>query len=644
MVSAAVSTGTRQGLRQLLAPDMPERRKFSDAWLFITTGLGAIFALTYIYFAFAFVDFSVFLSLYFGFTGVLAFLCWPARSSSPRHRPSVPDVGLSLLTVATVVWYIATNDERTASAGGAVARVELFFGCIAIFLSLEMCRRIMGLILPLIAVMLIIYNIFGAGLPGLLAHNGIAFDQFVSFTFSEEGVFGVVTSTFATYVFLFIVFGAFLQSSGLGKLFIDLALGLFGTARGGAGKVAVVASGLLGTVLGSGAGNVVVTGSITIPLMKRHGFKPEFAGAVEAVASLGGHLAPPVMGATAFVVAAFTKTDYTHIMLISVVPAFLYYVSLFTTVHLRACREGIKGLSTEEVPDWRRVLRRGWFRLIPLLLLCVLLGAGYSVYRAAVFAILAIVVVNLFDAEARMSLRSLVTTLSEGAISSVLVGVTGGVMGVVLAGVLLPGVAIKFSSIVIGLSLGLLPLLLLLMVLISYVLGMGMTILASYIVLAILAGPAMTDFGVPLLITHMFLLWISQDASITPPFCINAFVAASIAKSNPMRTGFSAVYLGKPLYIIPTLFVFTPMLATGTWEEVIRTWISCSVALVLTSAAFEGWLLRRTTALERALFALAALLLYAPQLWADIGGLAVGLAAMALHRRDGADARARTGR
>lgn len=595
--------------------------------------IGVVFGLAYIYFAFRFVDFSVFLSLYFGFTGVLAFLCWPARQASPRERPGAADVGLALLTVATVAWYIGTNEERVASAGGTVPAIELAFGCIAIALSLEMCRRIMGLILPLVAVVLIAYNLFGSGLPGILAHNGIAFSQFVSFVFSEEGIFGVVTSTFATYVFLFIVFGSFLQASGLGKLFIDLALGLFGTARGGPGKVAVVASGLLGSVLGSGAGNVVVTGSITIPLMKRHGFKPEFAGGVEAVASLGGHLMPPVMGATAFVVAAFTKTDYLHVMLISVVPALLYYLSLFATVHMRACREDIKGLTRAEVPDWRAVLRKGWIRLIPLFILCVLLASGYSAYRAAVFATLSIVVVNLFDREARLSWRGVTDALANGAISSVLVGVTGGVMGIVLAGVLLPGVAIKFSSIVIGLSFGILPLLLLLMILISYVLGMGMTILASYIVLAILAGPAMTDFGIPLLVTHMFLLWVSQDASITPPFCINSFVAASIAQSNPMRTGFHSVYLGKPLYIIPALFVFTPMLANGPWEDVIRTWVSCAIALVFTSAALEGWLLRRTTLLERSLLGVSALLLYAPQLWADVAGAAFGMAAIAMHWR-----------
>jgi len=619
--------------RQLLAPDMPERRSLSPRWLTLVKAIGAAFGVAYICFAFVFVDFSVFLSLYFGFTGVLAFLCWPARQSSPRERPSLPDIALSLLTIATVAWYIATNEERTASAGGAVPPLELAFGCLAIALSVEMCRRIMGLILPVVAVVLILYNIFGSGLPGILAHNGIAFSQFVSFVFSEEGIFGVVTSTFATYVFLFIVFGSFLQASGLGRLFIDLALALFGTSRGGAGKVAVAASGLLGTVLGSGAGNVVVTGSVTIPLMKRHGFKPEFAGAVEAVASLGGHLMPPVMGATAFVVAAFTKTDYAYVMLISVVPAVLYYVSLFATVHMRACREGITGLRRSEVPDWRQVLKKGWMRLMPLVILCVLLAWGYSAYRSAVFATLSIIVVNLFDREMRLSWRGLMDALADGAVSSVLVGVTGGVMGIVLAGVLLPGLALKFSSIVIGLSFGLLPVLLLLMALISYVLGMGMTILASYIVLAILAGPAMTDFGVPLLVTHMFLLWISQDASITPPFCINTFVAASIAKSNPMRTGFLSVYLGKPLYIIPILFVFTPMLTNGPWDDVIRTWVSCTLALILTSAALEGWLLRRTTALERGMLAVSALFLYAPQLWADAFGLLAGLTAFALQRR-----------
>jgi len=623
----------RGGWREVIAPDIPVRRPLTGVAATASKAIALAFACYYIYAALRFVDPSIFLAAYVGFTGLLAFLCFPASKRSPTNRPSALDWLLAAATLATTIYYIWSFDERLMSAGGRVGVAEVAFGTIAVAVSLEMCRRLLGPILPLIAMVLIAYNIWGSHFPAAIAHNGIAFDRFISFAYSEEGIFGVVTSTFATYVFLFILFGAFLQSSGIGQIFIDMAFSLFGSSRGGAGKVAVVASGLLGSVLGSGAGNVLVTGSVTIPLMKRHGFKPEYAGGVEAVASLGGHIMPPVMGAAAFVVAAFTHTDYATILLISIVPALLYYVSLFFTVHFYACRNAIGGMERGDVPSLRKVWRQNWFLLTPIWLLIGMLVAGYSAYFTAVCSILAIMAVSALKRASFFSLRWIVDTLVDGAIGSVIVGVTGGVMGIVLAGALLPGLALKFSSLVLTYSFGLLPVLIMLILLISLIFGMGMTILAAYIVLAILAQPAMLEFGIPLLTIHMMLLWISQAASITPPFCINAFIAANIANANPMKTGFNSVYLGQPIYILPILFVYTPMLMDGPWDAVIATWVTCALAIIATASVMEGYLLAPLSWIQRGGVAVAAILLYWPDYYSDAAGLVLGALLLWLNGR-----------
>ncbi|WP_417248692.1 TRAP transporter permease [Celeribacter sp.] len=625
--------------RRIFAPDMPPQRSLTGIVKWLVFAVSVAFSLFYIFAAFRYVDVSIFLSAFIGFTGFLTFLIFPASSRSSQCRPSLLDWGLSLTTIAFSVYYVISYMDRLMNAGGSIGKVEAGFSLAAVIVCLEMCRRMLGPILPTIALVLVAYNLWGPYFPDIIAHEGIAPERFFSYAFSEEGIFGVVTSTFATYVFLFIVFGTFMQSSAIGQLFIDLAFSLFGHKPGGAGKVAVVASGLIGSVLGSGAGNVVVTGSITIPLMMRHGFKPKVAGGIESVASLGGHLMPPIMGGTAFVVAAFTRTDYGTILLVSLVPAILYYLSLFMTVHFHAIRNDIGGLPKDELPKFWEVLRKGWFLLTPVMLLIGMLIAGYSAYYTAVISTVAIILVKFVSDPRSFRVFWIFETLAAAARSSLMVGVTGGIMGVVLAGMLLPGLVLKFSSLILSFSMGYLPLLILLIILVSYLFGMGMTVLASYIVLSIVAQPAMLEFGIPLLTIHMMLLWISQDASITPPFCINSFVAANIAGANPMQTGMVSVYLGKPLYIIPVLFVYTPMLMDGPWAEVLATWVSSAFGFVALAAALEGVIRRNVTSLQRIALFVSAVLLFWPGFVTDAVGALLLAGIYALQRLPEAGAR-----
>ncbi len=609
--------------RWLMGADTPGARHLSGKTSRIFSVIAATFSLFYLYSAIAIVPFFIFLSMYLLFTSVLIFMLYPATAKSSRVRMTWMDfifIGLSVATVAYYIFAFEAMEERM----GYVTTPDLTFGLICILISLEACRRVLGPMLPTLGLFFLLYCYFGPYMPGELQHKGFWVSRIVSYCYSESGIFGVVTRVYATYVLLFIIYGAFLQKSKVGDFFIDLAFSLVGRTTGGAAKASVLSSGMVGTVLGSGAANIVITGSFTIPLMKRGGYRPAFAAATEAVASLGGMLMPPVMGAAAFVLASFTDIPYLTVCAVSVIPAVLYYISLYFAVHFEAAKMGIKGLPKEELPDFWKTLKRGWHLLIPLMVLVALLIARYSPYYAAFWSIIACLAVASIKRETRLYPRDIWDALVMGARNSLIVGCTAGVMGVVLSGVLLPGLALKFSSLVLSYSYGLVPMAILMVALASYVLGMGMTVTASYIVLSILAAPALTELGLPILTAHLLILWYSQDATITPPFCLSAFIAAGIGRADPMRTGFISLRLAKGLYIIPILFVYTPVLMeSGTWPEIIATWISCALGLVCFTSVLEFYLFRKTTLTEILLLVVGGVLFFFPSYLYDLIGLAI---------------------
>ncbi|RJX28834.1 MAG: TRAP transporter fused permease subunit [Desulfarculus sp.] len=459
---------------------------------------------------------------------------------------------------------------------------------------------------------------------------------------TTEGIYGVPLGVAATFVFVFVLFGAFLEVTGGGNFFIDLAYALTGRMSGGPAKTAVVASGFMGSVSGSAVGNVVATGSFTIPMMKRVGYRPHVAGAIEAAASTGGQLMPPIMGAGAFLMAEFTNTSYLTIIKISLVPAIMYYLTVLLFVHFEAQKEGIMGQPKDRLPKAWNVVKGGLHFIIPVAILIYILLMNYSPMMAGFVAVLSTLAASLLAnlvrwsvnkglvpelSKERLSLgglaraegKQVLTGLERGAKNAVMVSVACAAAGVIVGMVQLTGMGLKFSSLVLDLSFGIEALAILLIGAASLVLGMGLPVTASYIVLATLAGPALLDLGVPLLVTHMIVFWYSQDANVTPPVSLAAFAGAGVAGANPMQTAFFSWKLAKGLYIIPLVMAYRPLLGMGKdyelWHwEVILAWVTTFLGLVAFAAALDRYMFRRATWLETVMLVLAAGLLF----WPDI--------------------------
>jgi TRAP transporter 4TM/12TM fusion protein len=462
----------------------------------------------------------------------------------------------------------------------------------------------------------------------------------------------------ATFVFVFVLFGAILESTGGGNFFIELAYSITGRFSGGPAKTAVVASGFMGSVSGSAVGNVVATGSFTIPMMKKVGYRPHVAGAIEAAASTGGQLMPPIMGAGAFLMAEFTETSYLTIIKVALVPAIMYYITVLLFVHYEAKKYGLEGQPKENLPRAMKVLRKGLHFIIPVVILIYVLMANYSPMMAGFVAVLSTLATSLAANSIRWATRGrryppddphrpglaqfglqelekTLKALEKGACNAVMVSVACAAAGIIVGMVTLTGMGLKFSSLVLDLSFGIEALAILLIGAASLVLGMGLPVTASYIVLATLAGPALLDMGVPLLVTHMIVFWYSQDANVTPPVSLASFAGAGIAGANPMRTAFTSWKLAKGLYIIPLIMAYRPLLGMGEnyellhWE-VVFTMVTTTLGLVAFASALERYFIRRATWLETGLFTLGAAGLFWPQAWGDLLGFIAFMTAIAL--------------
>ena len=539
------------------------------------------------------------------------------------------DYLLIAATVAMVVYFIL-QFEAMEDRVGLFSRPDFFFGTLAVIVSLESCRRVLGPLLPGLGVLLLVYCFYGPYFPAEFAHKGFSVQRVFEFMYSLEGIFGVITRVYATFIFLFILFGAFLIATKTGDFFIDIALCLVGRGKGGAAKVAVLGSGLIGSIVGSGSANVAITGVFTIPMMKKTGFKSHIAAAIEAAASIGGHITPPVMGSVIFLLASLTDTAYIDVVKISIVPAVLWYFSLYVAIHFYAAKNGLSGMKREELPDFWKTFKRGWVLMLPVLLLIVMLARQYSPHMAAVYSIFAMFIIAMFKKDTRFTLQSLIQTLNKGARSSLALGATAGTMGIILGGITFPGLALKFSSIVLSYSHGLLPVAMVLILLAAYVLGMGMTVTPAYVVLAILAAPALLELGVPLLAAHLAIVWFSQSSPLTPPFCLAAFVGAGIAESNPMQTGFASVRLGFAMYVVPFIMVYrAPFLLNGSLVEICQTVLISFIAVAVIAVAVIGFFKNPLSWVFRLVLILAAGMLLFGNIFAQILGLlAIGAIAV----------------
>ncbi len=560
--------------------------------------------------------------LYYIFTIVMVFLLYRPAVKNSKPNPSIFDILLSLAAIAVIVTWIVTYPNYAIKKIGNPDTIHLVIGALVILLSLELARRVVGYVLPVMALIFLSYAYFGPYVPGMLGHYGFGFERIFEFIgYSMEGIWGVVMNTYATYIFPFIIFASFLDSAGAGKAIERISTAIAGGARGGPAKVAVISSGLIGSVTGSSAANAVITGSYTIPIMKNLGYRAHTAAGIEAAASTGGQFMPPIMGAAAFLIAAFTRTPYTDIVKVSIVPAFLYFLSVGMMVHFIAARRGIKGLPKEKIPSFKKTIMQQGYLLLPIIIIFTMIVMGFSPQLAAFVSIIAAIGLSWLTPDNKMTPKKIVQAFYKSAKSSLTVGATAGVIGIIVGIVSMTGLGMKFSQFIISLSGGILPFTILFIALGGYIIGMGVTVTATYILLAVLAVPALVNLGVDMIAAHLLVFWFCNVGGITPPVCLVAFAASAIADCKPMAAGWAAFRLSISLFIIPILFIYTPILLNGPFAEVLATIITSTIGIVAVAGMMQGYWLKRANMVHRAVLGLSALLLFVPTTATDIAGL-----------------------
>jgi TRAP transporter 4TM/12TM fusion protein len=563
-------------------------------------------------------------AVHLGFVLILVFFLYPMSKKHPQRYLSL-DVILSFLAALVAIYILVFEEELHLERASVPILRDYLFAALALILLIYGTYRAVGWFIPALSILFVFYALFlGNMIPGTFHYRGVALTRLLYRMYlTDEGIFGLVCTVSSTYVILFILFGAFLLKSGAGDFIIRLAQSVAGHRVGGPAKIAVVASGFMGSVSGSAVANTVATGSFTIPLMKKVGYKSHFAGAVEAAASTGGQLMPPIMGAGAFIMAQWTGISYLKIIAVATIPAIMYFASVAFFVHVEALKQGIIPTPKDTLPRLGDVLKEGIHFTIPVIILVVLLVRGYTPTYAACIGIGSVIVVSWFKKDTRMGIKDVLDALYMGARNTLSTAAILICVGIIIGVVAITGVAITFSGVVMDLSGGILFLAIILVMLASLVLGMGLPVTASYIMLAVLAGPALTQMGVSLLAAHMIIFWYSQDANVTPPVCLAAFSAAGVAGSKPMQTGFTSWKLAKGLYIIPFLFAYTPLLFEGPVIEVIITAVSGLIGLFGFTVFWEGYLLRDLNIAERLIIGLGTVFLFWPDDRIKVLGLLV---------------------
>lgn len=564
-------------------------------------------------------------AIHLGFALSLSFLLYAANPKSNREKLPIVDIILALLAVY-VSYYIIVNFVDITLRAGYVTTADFVTGILASLLIFEACRRVVGVPLCVVAATCIAYAYFGKFMPGLFGHRGFSLPRIVSHMFlTTEGIFGVPLGVSATYIFLFILFGSFLFRTGAGELFIDLSKALAGSQAGGPAKVAVISSGMLGTISGSAVANVVGTGSFTIPLMKSLGYDNEFAGAVEAAASTGGQLMPPIMGTAAFIMAEFTGIPYLQVALAAAIPAILYYLSVLWQVHLRAKKLGLVGLPREQLPRARALLKQKAHLLLPVVVIVFFLVKGYTPTYAAFFGILSTTIVSSINPKTRMSFAALIEALEGGARDAISIAVACSIIGFVIGSATLTGLGAKIGAGIVQIARGNLMLTLILTMITSLLLGMGLPTTANYIVTATMAAPALILLGVPLLSAHMFVFYFGIISDLTPPVALAAMAGAGLAGGDPLKTGVQATKLAAVSYIVPFFFVFSPVLLGIDATPLRLLWAAASslLGVFLLGMGLEGYFLSVFTPWERLLAIPAGIALIHPGILTDMAGLAV---------------------
>lgn len=642
--TAASVEGDQEKLDEIVRRDAKAGRQMKGFWYYFTSGLGVLMVLFYLYNAgISPVSAQWHRGVYVLITYVLVFLSYPVWHRSRPDRPTIFDIILAIIA-SVVVGYWVLEFEALNYRMGSETKLDFTVSLIGILISLEVCRRVLGWSLTIVGLCFIGYCYFGPYMPDLIAHRGFSLERIVNHVYlKQEGVFGIMADVLVTYVILFIFFGSFLKKSGAGKFFLDLPMALAGKSAGGPAKVAVIASGFFGSVSGSAIANTVSTGAFTIPLMKRAGFRPHVAGAVEPAASVGGMFMPPIMGAGGFLMAEMTETPFVEIMKMAIFPAVLYFLGVFIMVHFEAKRYGLVGLVDEDAPTAKYILKNEWFMSLPLIIIIVMMLMGYSPGFAAVLATVSCVGVSWLTKDHRMGPRQILEAMLEGARNTLVIGATVGVIGIIVGSIALTGIGLRFSDIIFSLSGGILPLAILLIGVASLILGMGVPVTAAYLITAVLAVPAMSTMiaqhgyqmsfmdleqALPqaatwtLLASHMIVYWFSQDSNITPPVCVAAYAGAAIAGSDPWKTGWTSFKFAKMIYLGPFLFAYLPaLLLNGTPFEIFMTYLTCALGTITFSALTMGYLICPTNVIEWIVAAVGTVLLLFPMVFGKITGL-----------------------
>ncbi|MDV7103032.1 TRAP transporter fused permease subunit [Vibrio sp. TH_r3] len=545
----------------------------------------------------------IFRPIHLSWVIILVFLSHPIVSK--QYSPLLYLIGRIIDLTCCVLafwatWRIASfdYDDITFLLDGIIGYDKLA-GCIIIVLLLEATRRTVGLIMVAIALIFLAYAMFGNYLPDQIASNGFPLEDIIRFhIYSTNGVYGAPLAIAAGVVFIFVLFGAFLQVTGAGKFFIDSAFSIAGKYRGGPAKASVISSAALGSISGSAIANTVTTGSLTIPMMKKLGYKPEQAAGIEAAASTGGQIMPPVMGAGAFVMAQFTGIPYSEILLVSIMPAILYFACTLLYVHIMACKLGLKGM--DSVEQIKVVLERGWHFLVPLVLITALLLMSYSPVLVGISGCAAILLASLCRKHSRINLALFFEGMKEGALLALPISLACGTAGIVVGVVGQTGIGLQFTQFLIALSGGHLFAALALIALAAVILGMGLPVTAAYIVLSIMAVPTLLDFGVGLLAAHMIVFWLSQTSNVTPPIALAAFAGAGIAKASPMKSAVQAFKLAQGFFLIPLMMAFSGLIFDSSQIPDFALATIYTIALVVAFAgSIEGYFADYLSTLER---------------------------------------------
>jgi len=573
-------------------------------------------------------------SLHVGMMLALGFIMYPICKKASRKKVAFYDWIFCALSIAIPV-YIWMNYGDLIQRFGRPSQMDTIITTILVILTIEAARRLTGWALPTLAFVFIAYALFGRKLPGMFAHRGYTWPQLADTLLNTEGILGTSVSVAASYIFLFIVFGAVMTKSGMGQFFNDLAMALAGSSKGGPAKVSVIASGLLGSINGSAVANVVTTGAFTIPMMKKCGYSKEFAGAVESSASVGGQILPPVMGAAAFIMAEMLGVSYSKIVIWAVIPALLYYLGIIIQVQLRAEKTGLVGVPRDQLPKVRDVMRKKGHLLLPILfLLYMLFFSGTTVIYSAFWTIIVTIVVSWLRPSTRMSFKDILDALADGAKQTVAVAVACACVGIIVGVFAKTGFGLNMGNAIIRLGNSSLILTLLFTMVTCMILGMGVPSIPAYIITASIAAPALSKLGIQPAAAHMFSFYFAMFANLTPPVALAAFAAAGLSGGDPMKTGFQSVKLSIAGFIVPYMFVFAPelMLINTTFWGGLQVTATACIGVALIGVAVEGYLFTKAQWPVRILAGLGALALIDPGLYTDLVGLGALVAVVLIQR------------